>query len=63
MESDLFERMIALNLRSGYTLARAVVPEMLRQGHGSIVNVAAKAAFDHAAGAVGLAATDICFIA
>jgi NAD(P)-dependent dehydrogenase (short-subunit alcohol dehydrogenase family) len=63
MESDLFERMIALNLRSGYTLARAVVPEMLRQGHGSIVNVAAKAAFDHAAGAAGLAAADICFIA
>jgi NAD(P)-dependent dehydrogenase (short-subunit alcohol dehydrogenase family) len=45
MESDLFERMIALNLRSGYTLAQAMVPQMLRQGHGSIINVAAKAAF------------------
>ena len=32
-------------------LARAVLPIMLKAGHGSIVNVAAKAAIDHGAGA------------
>src|SRR5439155_25857460 len=46
-----FDQMLALNLRSGYVLLRAVVPVMLKQGNGSIVNVASRAAFDHAAGA------------
>ncbi|MGH9597136.1 MAG: SDR family NAD(P)-dependent oxidoreductase, partial [Edaphobacter sp.] len=46
METKVFDAMLALNLRSGYALARAVVPAMLKQGRGSIVNVAAKAAFD-----------------
>jgi len=50
METKVFEQMLALNLRSGYALVRAAVPAMLKQGRGAIVNVAAKAAFDHAAG-------------
>jgi NAD(P)-dependent dehydrogenase (short-subunit alcohol dehydrogenase family) len=50
-ESKVLEQMLALNLRSGYALARAAVRAMLKQGHGSIVNVAAKAAFDHFPGA------------
>jgi NAD(P)-dependent dehydrogenase (short-subunit alcohol dehydrogenase family) len=50
-ESKVLEQMLALNLRSGYALARAAVRAMLKQGHGSIVNIAAKAAFDHFAGA------------
>ena len=50
-ESKVLEQMLALNLRSGYALARAAVRTMLKQGHGSIVNVAAKAAFDHFPGA------------
>jgi len=51
METKVFDQMIALNLRSGYTLARAAIPAMLKQRHGAIVNVAAKAALDHGAGA------------
>lgn len=50
-ETKVFDTMLALNLRSGFALARAVVPVMLTQGKGSIVNVAAKAALDHGAGA------------
>lgn len=41
--------MFALNFRSGFVLARAVAPAMVKQGHGAIVNVEAKAAIDHAA--------------
>ena len=51
MDAKVFDRMLQLNLRSGFALSRAVVPAMLKQGHGAIVNVAAKAAVDHAAGA------------
>jgi NAD(P)-dependent dehydrogenase (short-subunit alcohol dehydrogenase family) len=43
--------MLALNLRAAYFLCRAVVPVMLEQGSGSIINVASRAAFDHSAGA------------
>jgi NAD(P)-dependent dehydrogenase (short-subunit alcohol dehydrogenase family) len=58
-EADLgvFDRMLMLNLRTGYTLLRAVVPAMLKQGHGSIVNVASRAAVDHAGGAAEYAAS------
>jgi NAD(P)-dependent dehydrogenase (short-subunit alcohol dehydrogenase family) len=57
LETKVFDTMLALNLRSGYSLARAVLPAMLKQRHGSIVNVAAKAAFDHGAGAAAYAAS------
>lgn len=56
-ELDTLDRMIALNLRSGYALTRAVVPIMVKAGHGSVVNIAAKAAVDHAAGASAYAAS------
>jgi len=51
VDSKVFDRMLALNVRSGYVLSRAIVPQMLKQGSGAIVNVASRAAFDHAAGA------------
>ena len=51
VESKVLDQMLALNLRSGYALARAAVRAMLKQGGGAIVNVAAKAAFDHFPGA------------
>src|ERR1700736_2286078 len=51
LETKVFDQMLALNLRAGYTLSRAVARAMLKEGHGAIVNVAAKAAFDHAGGA------------
>ena len=57
LETRVFEQMMALNLRSGYALARAAARTMLNQKRGAIVNVAAKAAFDHAAGAAAYAAS------
>lgn len=58
-ETDVkvFELMMDLNLRSGFILSRVVVPVMLKQGKGSIVNVASQAAIDHAAGASAYAAS------
>ncbi len=63
METKVFDTMLALNLRSGYALARGVLPAMLKQGHGSIVNVAAKAAVDHGAGAGAYAASKAAAVA
>jgi NAD(P)-dependent dehydrogenase (short-subunit alcohol dehydrogenase family) len=51
LDTKVFDQMLALNLRSGYALSRAAVRVMLKQGSGAIVNVAAKAAIDHGAGA------------
>lgn len=62
-EPKVFEEMFALNLRTGYLLARAVVPVMLKQHSGAIVNVAARAAFDHAAGAAAYAASKAAAVA
>jgi len=55
LETKVFDQMLALNLRSGYALSRAAVRTMLKQGQGAIVNVASKAAVDHAAGAAAYA--------
>jgi NAD(P)-dependent dehydrogenase (short-subunit alcohol dehydrogenase family) len=63
LETKVFDAMLSLNLRSGYALARAVLPAMLRQKGGSIVNVAAKAAFDHGAGASAYAASKAAAVA
>jgi NAD(P)-dependent dehydrogenase (short-subunit alcohol dehydrogenase family) len=57
LETKVFDQMLALNLRSGYALSRAAVRAMLKEGHGVIVNVAAKAAVDHAGGAAAYAAS------
>ena len=57
LETKVFDQMMALNLRSGYALSRAVVRAMLKKGQGAIVNVASKAAIDHAAGAAAYAAS------
>jgi NAD(P)-dependent dehydrogenase (short-subunit alcohol dehydrogenase family) len=63
LDARVFDQMLALNLRSGFTLSRAVVPVMLKQRNGSIVNVAAKAALDHAAGASAYAASKAAAVA
>ena len=63
LETKVFDAMLSLNLRSGYALARAALPAMLKQQHGSIVNVAAKAAFDHGAGAAAYAASKAAAVA
>jgi NAD(P)-dependent dehydrogenase (short-subunit alcohol dehydrogenase family) len=57
LDTKVFDRMLSLNLRAGYALARAAIAPMLRQKSGSIVSVNAKAAFDHAAGASAYAAS------
>ena len=44
-DSD-WELMMALNLRSVFNTCRAVIPHMLRQGGGRIVNVSARAALE-----------------
>ena len=56
-EPRVLDQMLALNLRSGYALSRAAVRAMLKQKRGAIVNVAAKAALDHPAGAAAYAAS------
>jgi len=63
MDLHVLSQMLDLNLRSGYLLARNVVPVMLKQKSGAIVNIAAKAAFDHAAGASAYAASKAAAVA
>lgn len=63
LDTKVFDQMLALNLRSGYVLTRAAMGPMLRQKAGAIVNVAAKAAFDHAAGASAYAASKAAAVA
>ncbi len=57
METRTLDLMLALNLRSGYALSRAATRVMLRQKSGAIVNIAAKAALEHPAGAAAYAAS------
>jgi NAD(P)-dependent dehydrogenase (short-subunit alcohol dehydrogenase family) len=57
LDPQTFEKMLSLNLRSGYTLARVVIPAMLKQKQGAVVNVSAQAAVNHAAGATAYAAS------
>jgi NAD(P)-dependent dehydrogenase (short-subunit alcohol dehydrogenase family) len=57
LERNVLDQMMALNVRSFYALARAVVPVLLKQSHGSIVNVVSKAALDHRANESAYAAS------
>jgi NAD(P)-dependent dehydrogenase (short-subunit alcohol dehydrogenase family) len=52
-EEDLqsYDQMLSLNLKAGFVLARAVIPEMIRQNRGWIVNVASRAAYGKSPGA------------
>jgi len=63
LETKTLEQMLALNLRSGFALARAALAPMLKQKSGSIVNVAAKAAIDHGGGASAYAASKAAAVA
>jgi NAD(P)-dependent dehydrogenase (short-subunit alcohol dehydrogenase family) len=62
-DSAVLDQMLSLNLRSGHALCRTIVPVMLKQGYGSIVNVAAKAAVEHPAGAAAYAASKAAAVA
>ncbi len=57
VDPQTYDKMLQLNLKAGFVLARAAVPQMIRQNRGWIVNVASKAAFDHAAGGALYAAS------
>lgn len=63
LETNVLDRMLALNLRSIFVLSRAAMRVMLKQAHGAIVNVAAKAAFDHPGGAAAYAASKAAAVA
>jgi NAD(P)-dependent dehydrogenase (short-subunit alcohol dehydrogenase family) len=63
MDASSLDRMLSLNLRSGYVLARGVIGAMLKQGRGAIVNVASKAALDHTAGLAAYAASKAAAVA
>jgi NAD(P)-dependent dehydrogenase (short-subunit alcohol dehydrogenase family) len=63
LETKTFEQMLALNLRAGFVVSRAAIVPMLKQKQGAIVNVAAKAAVDHGAGAAAYAASKAAAVA
>lgn len=62
-EPKVFQQMLSLNFFSGYLLARSVVPVMLKQGRGAIVNVASMAAIDHAGSAAAYVASKAAAVA
>jgi NAD(P)-dependent dehydrogenase (short-subunit alcohol dehydrogenase family) len=55
--SEMYARMMGLNLQAGFALARAAMPVMIRQNSGWIVNVASKAGYGHSPGAALYAAS------
>jgi NAD(P)-dependent dehydrogenase (short-subunit alcohol dehydrogenase family) len=63
MDANVLDKMLSANLLPGYVLSRAVVPIMLRQGRGVIVNVAATAAVDHPASLAAYAASKAAAVA
>lgn len=63
LERKTYDLMLTLNLHVGFTLARGVVPAMLRQGSGAIVNIGSKAALDHVAGASAYSASKAASVA
>jgi NAD(P)-dependent dehydrogenase (short-subunit alcohol dehydrogenase family) len=61
--SGELDRMLALNLRSGWVLARAAARVMVPRGRGAIVNVASKAGVEPSPGAAAYAASKAAAIA
>lgn len=62
-DAATLDRMLGLNLRSGWALVRAAAPVMVAQGRGAIVNVAAQAALAPPAGLAAYAASKAAAIA
>ena len=63
IDPKVFDQMLMLNVRSGYVLSREVVPLMLKQRSGAIVNVASRSAVDHAPGAASYVAAKAAAVA
>ena len=57
VDPRVYDQMMQLNLKAGFVLSRIVVPVMIRQNRGWIVNIASKAALDHGAGGALYAAS------
>ena len=53
---DTFDQMIAINLKSTFICCKSVIPQMIKQKSGKIINVAAKPALNGAAGISAYAA-------
>lgn len=67
-DPKIFEQMLAANLRSGYAISRAAIPQMLKQTpvkqkRGVLINIASRAAVDHAAGIASYAASKAAAVA
>jgi len=56
LEPEVLTRMFTLNVNPFHSLVRAALPTFLERRRGALVNVAAKAALDHPAGASAYAA-------
>lgn len=67
-DPKIFEQMLAANLRSGYAISRAAIPQMLKQTpvkqkRGVLINIASRAAVDHAGGVASYAASKAAAVA
>jgi NAD(P)-dependent dehydrogenase (short-subunit alcohol dehydrogenase family) len=51
-DASAYEQMMSLNLKAGFVLARAVLPVMIRQNRGWVVNVASRAGYGHSRGSL-----------
>ncbi len=56
-DTATYNLMLSLNLRAAFVMARAILPGMIRQNRGAVVNVASKAGYGHSAGAAMYAAS------
>ncbi len=56
-DTATYNLMLSLNLRAAFVMSRAILPGMIRQNRGAIVNVASKAGYGHSAGAAMYAAS------
>jgi len=63
LDAAAFDRLLALNLRAAYALARAAMPPMTARGRGVWINVAAKAGVEPARGAAVYSASKAAVLA
>ena len=56
MTSDLFDRVVAVNLRSAFLVSRAAWPQMVRQGYGRIISTTSNSGLLGTAGSTAYAA-------
>jgi NAD(P)-dependent dehydrogenase (short-subunit alcohol dehydrogenase family) len=56
-DTATYNLMLNLNLRAAFVMARAILPGMIRQNRGALLNVASKAGYGHSAGAAMYAAS------